>query len=364
MPSSYPRAAAVALCAAWIGAVGVSGAAADDPFYKGKRLTIMVNYAAGGPTDIEGRLFARHIANHLEGQPNIIVQNIDGAGGLTGTSWLGEIAPKDGTVMGYLTGAAWLYASEPDKHRVDFRSYEFVAYQPGTSIYYVRTDVQPGMKDATDLVKAKGLVSGGLAADNSKDLLMRLGLDMLGVPYRHVTGYRSNNTARMALQQNEISFFSESPPGYRSVVEPNLVKNGQVIPVYYDPGWNGESISVPKQVEGLTILPFNELYQKIKGKPPSGQYWDVYLASLAINSAMQRLLVLPPNVPPASLAALRAAVLKLNNDKAFAEDAMKAVGFVPEYVAGPETSRQVRQTLAVKPEIRAFVVDYVKSANK
>jgi tripartite-type tricarboxylate transporter receptor subunit TctC len=364
MPSSRLRTAAVALGAVSIVAAGICGAAAEDPFYKGKRLSIMVNYAAGGPTDIEGRLFARHIANHLEGQPNIIVQNIDGAGGLTGTTWLGEIAPKDGTVMGYLTGAAWLYASEPEKHRVDFRSYEFIAYQPGTSIYYVRTDVEPGMKEATDLVKAKGLVSGGLAADNSKDLLMRLGLDMLGVPYRHVTGYRSNNTARMALQQKEISFFSESPPGYRSVVEPSLVKNGQVIPVYYDPGWNGESISVPKQVDGLTILPFHELYQKIKGKPPSGQHWDVYLASLAINSAMQRLLVLPPNVPPASLASLRAAVLKLNNDKAFAEDAMKAIGFVPEYVAGPETNRQVRQTLAVKPEIRAFVVDYIKNANK
>src|SRR5438046_1576133 len=64
---------------------------ADDPFYKGKRLTVMVNFAAGGPTDIEGRLFARHIARHIEGQPNLIVQNMDGAGGLVGTSWLGEV---------------------------------------------------------------------------------------------------------------------------------------------------------------------------------------------------------------------------------------------------------------------------------
>jgi hypothetical protein len=266
----------------------------------------MVNYAAGGPTDIEGRLFARHIARHLEGQPNIIVQNIDGAGGLTGTTWLGEIAPKDGTAMGYLTGAAWLYASEPERHRADFRSYEFVAYQPGTSIYYVRTDVSPGMKEATDIMKAKGLVSGGLAADNSKDLLMRLALDMLGVSYRHVTGYRSNNTARMALQQNEINFFSESPPGYRSVVEPSLVKNGMVIPVHYDPGWNGESIVVPKPVEGLTVQPFHELYRKLKGAPPSGQLWDVYLAMLDINSAMQRLLVLAPTTPQPALDALPA----------------------------------------------------------
>jgi hypothetical protein len=267
-------------------------------------------------------------------------------------------------VMGYLTGAAWVYATEPDKHRVDLRTYEFIAYQPGTTVYYVRSDVAPGMKVATDIVKAKGLISGGLGADNSKDLLIRLSLDMLGVPFRHVTGYRSNNTARMALQQNEVSFFAESPPGYRSVVEPNLVKNGVVIPTYYDPGWNGESLSVPRQIEGLAILPFQDLYQKIKGKKPEGQLWDVYLASLAINSAMQRLLVLPPNAPPGSLAAMRSAVNHLNTDKAFAEDAMKTVGFVPEYTAGPETNRQVRSSLTVKPEVRKFVLDYIKSANK
>ena len=51
-------------------------------------------------------------------------------------------------------------------------------------------------------------------------------------------------------------------------------------------------------------------------------------------------------------------------DAAFAEEARKVVGFVPEYVASPETNRQVRSALAVKPEIRAFVANYIKSANK
>jgi tripartite-type tricarboxylate transporter receptor subunit TctC len=345
-------------------ALSASAASAQEPFYKGKRLTVMVNYAAGGPTDIEGRLFARNIARHLAGSPNVIVQNMDGAGGLVGTNWLGEIAPKDGTAMGYLTGASWLYASDPGKYRVDFLTYDFVAYQPGTSIYYVRTDVPPGIKTSADLMKAKALVSGGLAADNSKDLLMRLALDMLGVSYRHVTGYRSNNTARMALQQNEINVFSESPPGYRSVVEPSLVKNGLVIPTWYDPGWNGESFAVPRQVEGLTIPPFHEYFERVKGAKPSGQLWDVYLTSLAINGAMQRMLVLPPGVPQSAVVSLRAAVRNLNNDAAFAEEARKVVGFVPEYVAGPDTNRQVRAALAVKPEIRAFVASYIKSANK
>ena len=116
---------------------------------------------------------------------------------------------------------------------------------------------------------------------------------------------------------------------------------------------------MPRQVEGLPILPFHELYQSVKGAKPSGQLWDVYLASLAINCAMQRLLVLPPGAPPAALDALRAAVLRLNHDKAFAEDAIKVMGFVPEYAAGPETNRRCA-ALAVRPEIRAFVADYIK----
>jgi len=354
------RTALIALCAL----LTAAGAAPAQDFYKGKRLTLMINFAAGGPTDIEGRLFARHIQRHIEGRPNIIIQNMDGAGGLIGTNWLGEVAPKDGTVLGYLTGAAWQYATQPDRSRTDLRTYEFVAYQPGTSIYFVRRDVAPGMNVATDLIKAKGLVSGGLGAENSKDILMRLGLDMLGLSYQHVTGYRSNTNARLALQRKEISFFSESPPGYRATIEPTLVKDGVVIPTWYDPGWNGEAILVPKQVEGLTIQPFHELYQAIHGKMPSGQLWDVYMASLAINSAMQRLVLMPPGAPPAAIDALRAATNQLNHDPAFAEEANKTMGFVPEFVASPETNRQVRQALVVKPEVREFVAAYVKRANK
>src|SRR5262249_16180701 len=82
---------------------------AQEPYYKGKRITVLINFAAGGPTDIEGRLFAKHLAKHIEGQPNLIVQNMDGAGGVVGASYLGEVAPKDGTTMGYLSGTSWIY---------------------------------------------------------------------------------------------------------------------------------------------------------------------------------------------------------------------------------------------------------------
>jgi tripartite-type tricarboxylate transporter receptor subunit TctC len=120
------QAAIAGFCAAVLLTGTITGAHAAEPFYKGKRITLLINFAAGGPTDIEGRLFAKYLVKHIEGEPGIIVQNMDRAGGLVGASYLGEVA-KDGTYIGYLSGASWLYVSEPERWRVDFRSYEFVA---------------------------------------------------------------------------------------------------------------------------------------------------------------------------------------------------------------------------------------------
>src|SRR5215470_9191801 len=166
--------ASIALCA--------STALAQAPFYQGKRLTLLINFAAGGPTDIEGRLLAKHIAKHIDGQPTIIVQNKDGAGGLVGTNFVGELGPRDGSMFGYFTGAAWKYVTEPEKHTVDFRTFEFIGYQPGSAVYYIRSDTPPGLKTAADILRAQGVVAGGLAIESSKDLLMRTTLDMLGAP--------------------------------------------------------------------------------------------------------------------------------------------------------------------------------------
>jgi tripartite-type tricarboxylate transporter receptor subunit TctC len=341
-------------------ALGPSHADADEPFYRGKRLTLIINFAAGGPTDIEGRLFAKHLVKHLDGNPSIVVQNMDGAGGMAGAGYLGEVAPRDGTTLGYFTGSAWRYANNPERFRVDFRSYEFVAYQPGTSVTYMRTDVPPGMRRPTDIVRAKGVVAGGLGAENSKDLMLRLGLDMLGVPYKYVTSYRGSQAARLALQQNEINIYAESPPSYRAVVEPTMVKEGTAIGVWYDLDPEIARLQAARQVEGLGLLPFHELYKTIRGAPPSGQFWDAYRTVVGINTAIQRQIALPPGAPQAALAALRSAVTRLNDDKEHAEEATRMIGYVPEWVAGPDTNREVRTAITIVPEMRAFLADYIK----
>jgi tripartite-type tricarboxylate transporter receptor subunit TctC len=345
-------------------AFGRLGADAQEPYYKGKRLTVLINFSAGGPTDIEGRLFAKHLSKHIPGQPNVIVQNMEGAGGLVGAQFLGEVAPKDGTVMGYFTGMSWIHISEPDRLRVDFKAYEFVAYQPGTAVHFVRTDVAPGMRTPVDIVKAQGLVAGGLSLDTSKDLRMRLGLDMLGVPYKYVTGYRSSPPARLALQRGEINMFVESTPSYRAVVIPSLIDTGLAIPVWWDDVHEGDNPAPQKQMEGLSIPTLPQLYRQIKGTRPSGPLWDAYKTLFDITLTLQRLVVLPPGAPRAAYDTLREAIERLNNDKDFAAEAMKVIQFVPEYPTAPDMSDRVRAMLSTTPEMRKYINDYMHNVPK
>jgi hypothetical protein len=211
-------------------------------------------------------------------------------------------------------------------------------------------------------VKAQGLIAGGLSADTSKDLRLRLGLDMLGIPFKYVTGYRSSPPARLALQRGEIHMFSESPPSYRSVVVPQLVTPGIAIPVFYD-----EVVDPPplqKQMEGLTIPSFQQLYKQIKGTAPSGQYWEAYRTLYEMNNSLLRLVALPPGTPRPAYEALSKAIVKLADDKEFAAESMKVMEFVPEYETAPDMSQKVRAMLVVAPEMRTYINDYTRNVPK
>src|SRR5436305_15329824 len=72
---------------------------AQDSFYKGKTVNIVVGYSAGGGYDQYARLIARHLGRHIPGSPTVIVQNMPGAASLTSVRYLDATAPKDGTVI-------------------------------------------------------------------------------------------------------------------------------------------------------------------------------------------------------------------------------------------------------------------------
>ena len=309
-------------------------------------------------------MFARHIGRLIDGQPSIVIQNMDGAGGLVGGKYVGEVAPRDGSLMGYFTATGFLYALDPERFKVDFKTYEFVGIQPGTSINFVRTDVAPGMKEPRDIAKAQNLVVGSLAPDSSKGVRMRLAFDILGVPYKYISGYRSGAAAKLAFERNEISFWGESPPSYGSIIEPSLVKTGVAIPVYQDPGYDGQKLFQPESAKGFSVPQFQALYRQIKGTDPSGQLWEVYKNVLAADGTMQRLIVMPPGSPPEAVSALREGLARLNKDKAHAEEAEKTFGYIPVWQVGTDNNAIAERAMTMRPEVRSFLADYVKSPPK
>ena len=148
--------------------------AAERPYYQGKNITFFINFSAGGPTDIEGRIVARHLARHIPGNPTIVVQNMSGGGGVTGINFLGEVAKHDGLTLGYFTGPYNHQMMKSSTLRVDLMKVPFIASVQGVTVCYIRSDVAPGIKKPTDIAKAERFRAGGLSFDSNKDLRFRL----------------------------------------------------------------------------------------------------------------------------------------------------------------------------------------------
>src|SRR5204862_8187859 len=139
------------------GLIGIAAAvpcSAQAQFYKGKTITMIVNYPAGGPTDLEGRIVALHLPGHIPGNPTVVVKNVGGAGGLIGSNHLGESAPNGETigfftldVPGQLVGASSL--------RTPYSDFVLVAGVESPLVVYIRKDTPPGINVPADLMKAQ-----------------------------------------------------------------------------------------------------------------------------------------------------------------------------------------------------------------
>jgi len=347
----------------FVAIAGVSWAvfsyAGETPFYRGKNLTVLINFAAGGPTDIEGRIVARFLGKHLPGQPAVIVQNMAGAGGVTGVNYLGEIAKPDGLTLGYFTGQFFNLLTADPNLRTDLGKFAYIASIEGVAVAYIRKDVAPGIHEPKDIVKAKGFKAGGLSLNSAKDVRFRLQLDLLGIPHQYVTGYNSNSDARLAVERNEIQFFTEGTPGYRSQVQPRMVKDGLVIPVYAD-----ELVTVDGEFrpspEAADLPSFSQLYRQIFGKLGSGPLWEA-LKTINVTHVMQRIAKVAPNTPPEAVAALRQGYSQMIKDPEFINEFKKVTRSDPRFQVGGEADKLIRKLVQAPPEVKSTIRKYTET---
>ena len=338
-------------------------AAAERPYYQGKNITFFINFSAGGPTDIEGRIVARHLARHIPGNPIIVVQNMSGGGGVTGINYLGEVAKHDGLTLGYFTGPYNHQMMKSSTLRIDLMKVPFIASVQGVTVCYIRSDVPPGIKKPTDIAKAERFRAGGLSFDSNKDLRFRLAFDILGAKYDYVTGYNSSNDARLALQRNEIQYHDENIPGYRGAVEPQLVKTGIVTPLYYHDVIRPDG-TMAKSPDFPELNSFTEVYTQIFGKPPSGLKYEALKAANMASQNLNRVALLPPASPKEAVLAMRQAFTSLSKDEEFINEAKKVMRFQPRFEVGEDGEKLRDRVLRAPTEVVEFVRKYVEDARK
>jgi len=354
----------IALGAGVAALCGIAAVPATAQFYKGKTLNVIINYGAGGNTDVQGRSVLRFMEEYIPGKPRIVVRNMPGAGGIVGTNYLVKAAKKDGSVIGVFTIAMMGELSQDKALTVSHKDMIYIGGIGQQQIAHVRKDVlEGGIQKPTDFLKVtKVFKSAGHAPTSSKDVSIKLTLSLLGMKHDHVTGFKGANDIRRAILQDSIQYTEDSLTGYYSGVNPILVKPGVSVPLWH--------VGVPTEDGGLKradtvdkdIPTFLEMYQAKHGagKIPQGPGWKAY-RKLAQMRQILRVIVMPKGVPKEAVDDLRAAWMKTTTDKGYLAEYKKQNSSDLEPLDGPGTQAVVEDLLDVSPEVEKFLQSMVKA---
>jgi tripartite-type tricarboxylate transporter receptor subunit TctC len=329
--------------------------AAVAQFYKGKTVTMIVNYPPGGPTDIEGRIIAQHLPAHIPGKPTVVVKNVGGAGGIIGTNQLAEAAPN-GDSIGFFTLDLIAQLVGNPALRVSYDNFVMIAGVENPLVAYMRKDTPPGLKAATDIMKVDEFKALSLNVQNSNTINQALSLDLLGVKYRAIPAYRGLKEVETAILQNEGQMANTSLPGWRGSVEPTM---GSIVMPLWQIAARGKDGGYPRSRAMPDLPTFEEFYATVNGgKKPSGFQYEVLRASSDPLVAMFRTAMMPPKTSDQAVAVMRAAFVDLWKDAAFIRDYANIVKTDPILVSGEDAQDIVAALGKVKPEIKAFLTDY------
>jgi tripartite-type tricarboxylate transporter receptor subunit TctC len=324
-------------------------------FYKGKTVTMIVNYPAGGPTDIEGRIIAQHLPAHIPGNPTIVVKNVGGAGGVIGTNQLGDAAPNGETIGFFTLDLIAQFVGNPAL-RVNYADFVFIAGVENPLVVYMRKDTPPGIKVAADIMKTKEFKALSLNVQNSNTINQSLALDLLGVKYQAVPAYRGLKEVETAIFQNIGQLANTSLPGWRASIEPTM---GDIVIPLWQIAPRRKDGSYPRSAAVPELPTFEEFYATVHGgKTPSGILYEALRTSSDPLVAMFRTALMPPKTPDEPVGVMRSAFVELWKNRQFVRDYTNIVKTEPILVAGNEGQEIIAALGKVKPEMKSFFVDY------
>jgi tripartite-type tricarboxylate transporter receptor subunit TctC len=189
----------VALCAAPAAAQGDPAAA-----FKGKTVTVYVGLSPGGGYDTNARVLAKYIGRYIPGEPNVIVKNMPGGGGLVMTSYVANVAPKDGLHIGApqrgipfepLTGGDESHA------KYDPQKLNWLGSMNADTSVAVATKAS-GVKSWRDL-KTRELIVAGTGVGTESVVVPYVLRNVLGLKFKVIAGYPGGSEMNLSMQRGE-----------------------------------------------------------------------------------------------------------------------------------------------------------------
>ncbi|MDB5650208.1 MAG: family tricarboxylate transporter, receptor protein [Hyphomicrobiales bacterium] len=317
-------------------ASGSAQAQTDDGFYKGKTVRILVGGAAGAAYDFVGRALAAHMGRHIPGEPNVVVENMPGAASIVMMNYLANRAPRDGTAMGMPLNGIVLeprlksLSRDGSSVQFDLSKMPFIgtpAQQP--QVLWVWHDTP--YKTLHDLVD-KPSNFGATAPGGDNFILPTMSNQLLGTQMKLVSGYKGVNDIFLAVEQGEVhgntanlSSLLGKPDWMRANKARSLVQFGtERLPALKD---------IPTAIE-------------LAPDESARQMFRVYATKFKTTYPV----LLPPEVPRARVALLRAAFDATMKDPAFIADAQK-IGIDVDPLGGPEIEKVMKDIDSVPQDV-------------
>jgi tripartite-type tricarboxylate transporter receptor subunit TctC len=173
-----------------------------EEFYKGKTVNVVIGFSVGGGYDLYARHLARHIGKHIPGNPNVVPQNMPGAGSLKAANYIFSAAPKDGTYFGTFartTGINPLLESGATFDATKFSWLGSVTDDVSTCVTWHTTKV----KNWDDFLKIPSTL-GGQGPSSEPDIFARLFKNVFDAPIKLVPGYPGTNEISLAMERGEV----------------------------------------------------------------------------------------------------------------------------------------------------------------
>ncbi|HEX2933274.1 MAG TPA: tripartite tricarboxylate transporter substrate-binding protein [Candidatus Binatia bacterium] len=331
----------------------ISSAAAAEPrsFYEGRTMTMIISTSPGGATDVAGRLLSRHLGKYIPGHPNIIAQNMPGAGGIVSANYLFNIAKPDGLTILAVNRANYLeqMVGRPEV-KLDFRKLNWIgSFNRAPMMITCRKDSPYTTVENMRAAKTPARFGEGGTGSISY-VFSALVSEILDFKVKHVTGYGSAREIDLGVERGEADCRATSDITLVRPPWPTWVQQGfMTFVVQQGPA---KSRVLPQTTPTVYEL-----------APPSTKPMLNLMDVMVAYTDFDRPFAAPPGVPKDRLQILRDAFEKTLADANFIAEAKKLVDWdSTSYLSGANLQKKIETTVTQPPDVIKRIKDILKEA--